>query len=378
MWVGEMKILQIPVRFYPSVGGVENYVYYLSKNLVKLKQDVLVLCANEPKTKKEEIVDGIKVKRLNYLGKIANTNITLKLPIEIVKEDFDIIHTHLPTPWSADWSAIVSKIKNKPLILTYHNDIIGNGFANYIAKLYNATMLKLLLSKANVIFITHTGYYNYSPFLKPYKDKIDVIPIGVDIERFKPSKTEKGENLLFFLSVLDKFHRYKGLDYLLKALTIVKEEIQDVKLIVGGDGELSYYYRGMADSMDLKANVDFIGFVSTEQIVDCYNNCNAFVLPSISAQQEGFGIVLLEAMACGKPVVATDIAGLAKETKERNAGKIVIPKDVKELANAIINVLQDKKVAHEMGINGRRLVEERYSWEKIAKRINGVYKVMEK
>jgi glycosyltransferase involved in cell wall biosynthesis len=378
MLVGEMKIMQIPVRFYPSVGGVENYVYHLSKELVKLKQDVTVLCANEPKAKKEEIMDGIKVKRLNYLGKIANTNITLKLPIEMVKEDFDIIHTHLPTPWSADWSAIIAKITNKPLVLTYHNDIAGNGFANYIAKFYNATMLKLLLSKADVIIITHTGYYDYSPFLKPYKDKIDVIPIGVDIERFKPSKTEKGGPVLFFLSVLDKFHRYKGLDYLLKALTIVKEEISDVKLIVGGDGELSYYYRGMADSLDLKANVDFTGFVSTEQIVDCYNNCNAFVLPSISAQQEGFGIVLLEAMACGKPVIATDIVGIAKETKERNAGKIVIPKDVKELSNAIIEILQDKKVAQEMGMNGRRLVEERYSWEKIAKRINGVYKRTEK
>jgi glycosyltransferase involved in cell wall biosynthesis len=373
-----MKILQIPVRFYPSVGGVENYVYYLSKELVKLRHDVLVLCAHEPNTKKEEIIDGIKVKRLNYIGKIANTNITLKLPLEIVKEDFDIIHTHLPTPWSADWSAINAKIKNRPLILTYHNDIVGNGFADYIAKFYNATMLKLLLRKANVIIITHTGYYDYSPFLNRYKDKIDVIPIGVDIERFKPSKTEKGGHVLFFLSVLDKFHRYKGLDYLLKALTIVKEEISDVKLVVGGDGELSGYYKRMADSLDLKANVEFIGFVSTAEIVDCYNNCNAFVLPSISAQQEGFGMVLLEAMACGKPVVATDIVGIAKETKERNAGKIVMPKAVKELSNAIIEVLQDKKVANEMGINGRRLVEERYSWEKIAKLINGIYKEVEK
>jgi glycosyltransferase involved in cell wall biosynthesis len=373
-----MKILQIPVRFYPSVGGVENYVYYLSKELVKLRHDVLVLCAHEPNTKKEEIIDGIKVKRLNYIGKIANTNITLKLPLEIVKEDFDIIHTHLPTPWSADWSAINAKIKNKPLILTYHNDIVGNGFADYIAKFYNATMLKLLLRKANVIIITHTGYYDYSPFLNRYKDKIGVIPIGVDIERFKPSKTEKGGHVLFFLSVLDKFHRYKGLDYLLKALTIVKEEISDVKLVVGGDGELSGYYKRMADSLDLKANVEFTGFVSPAEIVDCYNNCNAFVLPSISAQQEGFGMVLLEAMACGKPVVATDIVGIAKETKGSNAGKIVMPKAVKELSNAIIEVLQDKKVANEMGINGRKLVEERYSWEKIAKLINGVYKEVEK
>jgi len=104
--------------------------------------------------------------------------------------------------------------------------------------------------------------------LKIKEHKIEVIPVGVDTERFKPVSTDKEENVLFFLSVLAKFHRYKGLNYLLKALAIVKEEISDVKLIVSGDGELSYYYKRVADSLDLKANVDFTGFVSTEEIVD--------------------------------------------------------------------------------------------------------------
>lgn len=104
--------------------------------------------------------------------------------------------------------------------------------------------------------------------MKKYEHKIEVIPAGVDTERFKPVSTDKEENVLFFLSVLDKFHRYKGLNYLLKALAIVKEEISDVKLIVSGDGELSCYYKRVVDSLDLKANVDFTGFVSTEEIVD--------------------------------------------------------------------------------------------------------------
>ena len=368
-----MKILQTPVRFYPFIGGVENYVHYLSKELVNLGHEVTVLCANEPKREDKEIIDGINVERLNYLGKIANTNITPSLPLEIWKKDFDIIHTHLPTPWSADWSAIVSKIKNRRLILTYHNDIVGDGFASYIAKFYNATMLKLLLRKANAIIITQSGYYDYSPSLKRYKDKIEVIPNGVDIKRFKPLNVEKEENTLFFLSVLDEFHRYKGLDYLLEALKRIKKKIPDVKLIVGGKGKLLNYYKQKVISMGLRDNVEFVGFISDEKIVEYYNKCDIFVLPSISAKQEGFGIVLLEAMACEKPVVSTEIVGVAEDIKERNAGKIIKPKDDEGLAKAIIEILEDKNLAGKMGKNGRKLTEEKYTWERIAAKLLDLY-----
>ena len=128
-----MKILQTPVRFYPHVGGVENYVYNLSRELVKMGHEMSVVCANEPKTKNYEVIEGVKIKRLYYPFKIANTNITPNLPYALSKEGFDLIHTHLPTPWSADWSALISKIKGKPLVLTYHNNIVGFGVASHLA-----------------------------------------------------------------------------------------------------------------------------------------------------------------------------------------------------------------------------------------------------
>ena len=83
---------------------MENYVHSLSRELVEMGHEVTVLCANEPESEKDDVIDGIKVRRLPYIGKIANTNITPRLPLEILRDDFDIIHTHLPTPWSADWS----------------------------------------------------------------------------------------------------------------------------------------------------------------------------------------------------------------------------------------------------------------------------------
>jgi len=279
-----MKILQTPTRFYPYVGGVENYVYYLSKELVRLGNEVKVICANEPKSEEEEIIDGIKVKRLEYMGKIAATNIAPKLPLELLKEDFDIIHTHLPTPWSADWSGIIAEIKGKPFVVTYHNDITGNGFAGYIAKAYNRSMLKFVLGKASKIIITQQKYLNFSPYLRKYKDKVEIVSIGVDTEKFKPLAIDREENTIFFLNLLNRYHKYKGLDYLLKALKIVKREIENVRLIIGGVGELLDYYKDMVSSLGLEKNIKFAGYISEDEITQYYNKYSVFVLPSIAKQ----------------------------------------------------------------------------------------------
>jgi glycosyltransferase involved in cell wall biosynthesis len=372
--VNKMKIVQTPVRFYPFIGGVENYVYYLSKELVKLGHDITVICANEPVSKKQEAIDGIEIKRLSYFGKIANTNITPQLPFALSKEEFDVIHTHVPTPWSADWSNVISKFKKKPLVVTYHNDIIGDGIANYIAGFYNSTALKSLLGKADKIIITQPNYMYSSPYLGNYKDKIEVIPNGVDVDKFKPINIKKEENSIFFLSLLDEFHKYKGLDYLLNALKIVKLEIEDVKLIVGGKGKLLDYYRSMVNEMGLGDNVEFHGFIPDEKIVEYYSKCSVFILPSISSKQEGFGIVALEALACETPVISTEIVGVAADVKESNSGIIVPPKDVDKLADAILKILSNKESSFKMGINGRKLVEEKYTWASIAKMAEKVYR----
>ncbi|AUB56446.1 MULTISPECIES: glycosyltransferase family 4 protein [Methanobacterium] len=368
-----MKILQTPIRFYPFIGGVENYVYYLSQELVKKGHQIRVLCANEPQSIPEELVEGIGVKRINYIGKIANTNITPGLPCAISKENFDIIHTHIPTPWSADWSYMASKFKDKPLVVTYHNDIIGNGAAHHIAKLYNNTALKLLLNHAAKIIITQPDYLQSSPYLKKYEDKIEVIPNGVDVNKFKPMSSTKEANSLFFLSLLDEFHQYKGLDYLLKALEIVKGEVNDVKLVVGGKGKLLDYYKKMANNLGLENNVEFHGFIPHEKIVEYYNKCSVFVLPSISSKQEGFGIVALEALSCETPVISTDIVGVSDDLKEVKAGIIIPPRDVEKLAQSIIELLTNPELSEKMGVNGRKLVKEKYTWLKIAEKAENLY-----
>jgi glycosyltransferase involved in cell wall biosynthesis len=369
----KMRIVQTPVRFYPFIGGVENYVYYLSRELVNLGHNVKVVCANEPKVEANQNVDGVEVARLNYLFKVANTNITPNLPFKLSGEEFDIIHTHVPTPWSADWSRITANRKNKPLVVTYHNDIIGSGLANHIANFYNKTALKKLLNRADRIIITQPNYLNYSPYLSSYENKVEVIPNGVDVDKFKPINIEKKQNTLFFLSLLDEFHGYKGLDYLLEALKIVRKSISDVKLIVGGKGVLMDHYIKKAKSMGLKDNVEFHGFIPDESMAMYYTQANVFVLPSISSLQEGFGIVALEALACETPVITTDIVGVSADLKEKNAGLSVAPKNSEELAEAIIKLLGNDELRIMMGVNGRNLVKANYTWKGIARKMEKVY-----
>ena len=289
-----------------------------------------------------------------------------------MKEDFDILHTHMPTPWSADMSALVSVIKRKPLILTYHNDLLKTGFANVIATVYNNTFLKLLLKTSKKIIITQPDYINHSKYLKKFEKKIVVLPNAVDVEVFKKKNFKKKKNSIFLLSVLDEFHRYKGLDYLLESIKQVKKDIPSIKLYVAGKGKLLEEYKELAKELGVEKNVEFLGFVTDEDLIKYYNQSEIFVLPSID-HCEGFGIVLLEALACKTPVISTTIVGVAKDVKKDNCGLIIKPKDSKVLSKSILKLLRDNKLRKEMGERGNILVHKKYSWKKVAKDMEKLY-----
>ena len=363
-----MRILQTPVRF-SATGGVESYVRNLSKELACMGHEVGVICADGPK--ENEFDKRIRLVTLRSIGNIANTCITPFLPLALLKEDFDILHTHLPTPWSADWSALVTQCKKRPLVLTYHNDIGGEGFAKNIAKIYNKTALKMLLNSTDGIIVTRSSHR--SPYLEAHAGKIFIIPAGIDVEVFRPQEVPmKGD--IFFMSVLDEYHRYKGLEVLLAALKILKQEMPDVLLIVGGGGYLVDFYMRMADSLGLKDNVKFAGFISAKHLLDYYNGCKLFVLPSTDPRREGFGIVPLEAMACQRPVITTDIMGMAEDIKKSGAGMVVGCNDKDALASSMLCILRDDSLAKRMGAIGRKLTVEKYSSRRAAEQIEKVYK----
>ncbi|WP_324759601.1 glycosyltransferase family 4 protein [Haloarcula sp. GH36] len=369
-----MKILQTPVQFYPHIGGVETYVYNYGRELVAKGHDVTVLCAKVDRDQPdEEYINGIRVKRLRPIGKIAGTKITPGLIPALQREltETDVLHTHLPTPWSADLSAVAGRLADVPTILTYHNDITSTGHLSYVADAYNATALRATLHMADRIVVTRNSYVKHSNYLDTYVGKTTTIQPGVDLDRFTPSCGENFESeldgygpeveTLFFLGVLSDKHRYKGVDILLEAFEhAVSRTNRDLRLVVGGGGELRSEYETVAAERGIGDIVEFPGRIPGDKLGAMYANADAFVLPSTSPKQEGFGLVLLEALACETPVVTTDIVGVAPDIEREPIGSVVRPGDPAALAKGITNVIEET-VEVDRG-RTRELCHEKYSW----------------
>jgi len=248
--------------------------------------------------------------------------------------------------------------------------------AKLVTKAYLYSLFKLTLTFVDNIIIVNPDWENSfgatKKLLMPYKKKISIIPNGIDLALFKKSASGSvKKNSLLFISILDKHHEFKGLDYLLEALKMVKRDFPDIELTIVGEGELKKHYQQKARLLDLDDNVRFIGEVKQEDLVSYYNAASVFILPS--TEIEGFGIVLLEAMACNVPVIATSIVGTSSDIKKYNAGLIVEPRKAEELAQAITTIIRDPTLAETMGSNGRNLVEEKYDWKEIAKQIENIY-----
>jgi glycosyltransferase involved in cell wall biosynthesis len=368
-----LKVIHTPVRFYPEIGGVENHVLYLAKELVKKDISVEVICAGNTDLKPE--AHGIKISRLHSLFKITNTDITLTLPFILFKSDFDIIHTHMPTPWTADWSVLIARLKRKKSIITIHNDMQKSGFlAKLLTDFYLHTVFLLTLHLVNKIILVNPDWKDSFPYTKQllerFEKKIVVIPNGVDTDLFKP-QTKKEKSTILFVSVLDKYHLFKGFDYLLKAMPAIRKSVPRVKLQVIGEGELKKIYQETVRTMGFTKQISFLGAKSQNELPYYFGKASTFVLPSIHT--EGYGIVLLEALSTKTPVVTTEITGLSTDIRKYKAGKVIKPGNEKELSNALIKTLTSTADRKKAGERGRKLVELKYSWVKIATDMKELY-----
>ena len=356
-----MKILEVVPHFPPFVGGVERTSYIVSKELARRGHDVTVLCTDErPRT---EIIDGITVKRLGIGLSVAGAPVNFSVLKEIRNADFDLLSTNIPTPWLAFCAALAKK--NRPFVVMYHNDIIGKSLlSSAFAWLYNRTIGPYILSKADKIIVHSPTYAESSPWLKHYASKIEIIGAGVDAEKYRPENASDrraleirgkyGKPLIFLATALGPYKQYKGVDVLLEAAKLMKGK-EKFMIVITGEGPLKETYRKAAEAAGLSDCVDFIGEVQADELPFYYAACDVFVFPSIN-NMEGFGLVAIEAMASGKPVVASRVGGIPFAVG--SAGVLVEPKDPQALAEAILGLLRDPKRASELGNAGRKRVLE--------------------
>jgi glycosyltransferase involved in cell wall biosynthesis len=197
-------------------------------------------------------------------------------------------------------------------------------------------------------------------------EKIRIIPNGVDTELFRPENRQE-ENLVVWVG---RFVQEKGLQYLIEAAKIVVSSLKNVKFMLIGDGPLMPKIRSMVNGYDLSNNIVFTGSVTHNQIAKTLQKATSFVLPSL---KEGMPNALLESMACGKPVIGSDISGINDLVTHGQNGLLVPPRNPEALANAILTLLGSKNLRRRLGQSARQLIVREYSWDIIIKKIEKVY-----
>ena len=382
-----MKIAQIVCVFPPYRGGIGNSVYNIAGILSDLGHEVTVFTPNYNRAGEENLNDSafevsarkFITRRLKPLIKIGNGALVPQLFFKL--SGFDIVHLHYPF-YGAVKAVLIRKLlsgKKMKLILHYHMDNRAKGLKGFIFYVYRILFLPLLARCARIITCASLDYIKHSDLKNYYRlkpDKFKQISFGVDLDQFVIYRDNPGSRRpsLLFVGGLDGAHYFKGLENLIKALAeIIKiPKFNSAILNVVGNGDLLEYYRKCAKNLGLAKAVIFNENVSNNKLVDFYNYCDCLVLPSIN-QGEAFGLVLLEAMACAKPVITSNLPGVRSVFKNGRQGLLAKPDQVRDLVKKLQFILEDGERARLMGRAGRELVEKKYTWEKAGKKLDYVY-----
>jgi len=363
-------------------GGTEIAAYNLVVEMAKMGNDIDVFTTSINSRNSIEIYPHMRIHRYATSFKIASANASFKLIYKPLNYDLDIVHAHSPIPYSDLPALMYAKRKKVPFLLTYQFDgqeTGGSFMRNTGVSIYNKLFINRVLDSAEVIIATTRSYAEESPFLKNYLDKIVIIPNGINIDEVTTNLTKEESRIklglpietkiiLFFGSLVP----YKGPDILLKAFKVIKKEFSEVKLIFAGRGQMLLKLRDMAKKFDIEDDVIFLGFVEEEDKALYYKSADIFSLPSTN-MAESFGIVNLEAMASGVPLVGSNLGGIPDIIHEGVNGLLAEPCEHQSLANALLKLLKDDELRHKMGNNGKEMVSD-YSWDKIARTTENLYK----
>lgn len=367
-----MKIAQITPYFLPHTGGMERYVYNLSKNLIREGHAVEVFTSNVPEGRTHDVVDGIPVRRLKCIGEpLRNPLVPSILFLLDELKKFDIIHVHNLYGSLALSIPLLKRFCRIPLVLTHHGQLVyGEPMKDICVKIYEKSIGKVILKYVdNTIVLSESDaqYISSSGFKG---DNIEVLPnainpadfaayINVDTAEFIAKYHLEGRKRILFVGEVTN---RKGIPTLIKSIPLLLKKVlkEEVVFVVVGSGENLSDARALARDLGVESHVVFTGRLPFVELMQAYRSADLFVLPSLS---EGLPTSILEAMYFGLPVVSTDIPGVKDHFND--FAILVPPKNELALSNAIISVLDDEDFASMLSRRGRKLVLDKYTWDNI-------------
>lgn len=361
-----MKIAQVVCVYPPYAGGIGTSALKLQKTLsTQHDSSVFTIRDKHGIAEDDEKNNIIRLKPFLKLGHGAILCSLLKR-----LKNFDVIYFHYPF-FGTGITIWLFKIihPKKKLIIHYHMDVHHKNVLFRILSWPEEIIKKSLFKKSEIIVSASLDYIKHSQIkniYKKYPEKFREVPFSVDTNEFKPLEMDRKENIVLFVGGLDKAHYFKGVDILIKATSEIKN--LDWQLRIAGDGELKNNLQALSQELSIENKVKFLGKLDKKGLIEHYQKAKVLVLPSINSN-EAFGIVLIEAMACGTPVIASDLPGVRTVFENEKSGLLVEPKNIEDLKNKIELILQNEEKQKNMSQEAHRLALEKYAEEIINSKV---------
>lgn len=386
-----MRILQACIRYPPGQGGAETHVHSLATRLEQRGHEAVVY-TSDLKTEfpmhrishdipEYSTVDGVPVRRFRAHSLPDGLHWVWMPSMRAMNKDrADLIHAHSYGYHQTHIAAKAAKRLGVPFVYTphYHPPYSTTGGAGRrrLRAFYDTVLGKRPFNAASLVIAVSSPELELMKPLIPPKTRTVVIPNGIDLKRF----ASEGDGRAFrelhhiygpMLLFTGRLAVNKHLEAVIDLLPALLKEFPDLTFVaVGEDHAMRRPWQDLAQRLGVEKHVKFIGHISDAELVDAYRACDVFVLPS---DYEAFGIVLLEAMACGKPCVATRVGGVLDIITDRQTGLLVSYGDRAALKGALVSLLGDGSLRRELGAAARHAVSERFDWDAIVTRIEAEY-----
>lgn len=375
-------VVQTVPYFQPGIGGPD---YYLCKGLSELHNKVYLLTSDRKRPgfshtrhvirTGQMSVDGFEVCRFRTLLKIGSIPVLDWHVSRFVSNlDFDIVHAHeIYYPHSVQ-SFRVARKKGKVFGTSQHRYNYPRNVLGLFLKTYYLTTGRKIFDLCDFVCAISSSAANFLRNIG-VKREIYILPNSVDVERFRPMtgrhlKEKLGLEDNRIILYVGRLHKEKGVEYLVDAFKTIKQWHPDVVLVIVGKGSEKESLVFQAKKLSLQQSILFMDYLPHEMLPELYNSCDILTSPSIV---EPFGMVLIEAMACGKPVVGSKVGGIKDIIDDGENGFLVEPGRPDQLAEKIHLILSDKKMQKRFGTKAREKVEDNYSYQAVAKKAMSIY-----